>query len=160
MLHWDNGIIMPVWFSFPGKIKHFIIVIGTNILYGKHPSNYLSLFPLKPEIHMSASSHTTSFKKGRWKETAVLSGQRYLSGVVAHGGSWPHFYYRCLLLMISSKPILKAPAAPNLSLSRFMAVRTDFSKRKKKVNGHRHAYAKVQWGSLHLIKACSEPQNM
>lgn len=160
MLLRDNGIIMPAWFSIPRKIKHFIIVVRTNILYGKHPSNYLSFFLLKPEIHMSTSSHKTSFKKGRWKETAVLSGQRYLSGVVAHGGSWPHFYYRCLLLMISSKPILKAPAASDLSLSHFMAVRTDFCTQKKKTSGHGQAYAKEQWGSLHLIKACNESWNM
>lgn len=36
----DNGIIIPVWFAVPGKIKHFIIVFGTNIMCAEHASNY------------------------------------------------------------------------------------------------------------------------
>lgn len=56
--------------------------------------------------------------------------------VVAHGGSWPHFYYGCLLLMISSKLVLKGPAAFKLSSSHFMAVRTPSQEKSVAVGKH------------------------
>lgn len=72
----------------------------------------------------SASSHTKKALNKEKKRNSSLIRTALPFRVMAHGGSWPHFYYRCLLLMISSKLILKDPAAFKLSLSHFMAVTT------------------------------------
>lgn len=49
-------------------------------------------------------------------------------------GSWAHFYYRCLTLMISSKHTVKDPDAFKLCSSRFMALTSPSLPRK--VSGH------------------------
>lgn len=156
--HRDNGIIMAVWFAVPGKIKHFIIVFGTNSrrTWSMHPiiRRLLCSNPtFTRQLH-----HTPEAIRGEMKRDSSLIRTALPFRAVADGGNWPHFYYSCLTLMISSKYIVKDAEAFKLCLSHFMALTTLSLARK--VNGHGRSYTKEQCGSSHLIKGYTESWNM
>ena len=62
----------------------------------------------------------------------------------ADEGSWPHFYYRCLTLMISSKHTVKDPDAFELCSPRFMALTSPSVPRKVSSHGLLSLHQRVQ----------------
>lgn len=158
MPHRDNGIIMAVWFAVPGKIKRFIIVFGTNsrCMWSMHPiiRRLLCSNPTSTrQLH-----HTPEAFRREMKRDSSLIGEVLPFRAVAQGGSWPHFYYCCLTLMILSKHIVKDPEAFKLSLSHFMAPTTPSLPRK--VNGRGRSDTTKQRGSSHLIRDRTVSWNM
>ncbi len=139
------------------RLNNLSLSLGQTVSVCRACIQLLCLLCLNPtstrQLHHSPKALRVKMKRDNGLIRTVLPCR-----AVAHGGSWPHFYYRCLTLMISSKHTEKDPAAFKPSLSHFIALTT--LPLPRKVNGHGQSYIKEQCGSSHLIKGYTVSWNM